>query len=463
MIKNKIITLLHRKSFSPLTQYIVRIGLSAGLAVLLILMIMMNGCTGSAEVGTKADSAVKLSSVNRLVQFSIQVPKSIPAQQRVRETFPLRNYVFFDEGSSEIPLRYVSLTKDEASKFSEEQLQEVQPLSMKGRSGRQLMVYYNILNILGDRMKKNPQTTVSLSGASEREPEYGKKMAESVKHYLVEIFGIDESRISTRGRDKPTIPSVVPSATKELALLSDEDRRVDIESSSPEMMLQVGGDNNYMMKPVQIVATSEDPVESRLVFSVTPINDELTTWSLEVADSQGIVQRFGPTMRKIILISGNKILGDRLQGDYAVTMLGTTKSGNSVTKERFIHLVRREGLKKETVRFSILFDFDKSKTISSYEKFLADVVAPLIPDSSTVAIQGYTDIIGDEEYNDSLSTQRVQDAKSILERALANSHQHDITLQTFSFGEDSRYSLFDNYFPEQRFYNRTVVIDITPD
>jgi len=148
--------------------------------------------------------------------------------------------VFFEAGSAKIPNRYITLTKGQAASFKEEQLQEVQPKSRALRSLRQMTVYYNILNILGDRMKRSPRTLISLSGASEKEPEFGKARAETIKKYLVDIFGIDGSRITTEGRDKPRIPSETPGGTKELALLRAGDRRVDIESSSPELMMQVG-------------------------------------------------------------------------------------------------------------------------------------------------------------------------------------------------------------------------------
>jgi outer membrane protein OmpA-like peptidoglycan-associated protein len=126
-------------------------------------------------------------------------------------------------------------------------------------------------------------------------------------------------------------------------------------------------------------------------------------------------------------------------------------------------LVRRVEPTKDAVRFSILFDFDQPETIDSYEKFLTEVVTPLIPDSGTVVIHGHTDIVGEEEYNDSLSSQRAQDTKNIIERAISNSGKHGITFQTFGLGENLQFAPFDNYFPEERFYNRTVIIDIVPD
>ena len=431
-----------------LRTYFLGILLSVGLIAALFFVVFMGGCKKEVE---------------REVQFSVRAPKAVPVQRRVRETFPLRNYVFFEAGSTKIPNRYVTLTKGQAASFKEEQLQEVQPKSMALRSLRQMTVYYNILNILGDRMKRSPRTIISLSGASGKGPEHGKARAETIKRYLVNVFGIESSRIATEGRDKPRIPSEVPGATKELALLRAGDRRVDIESSSSELMLQVGGGPHYMLKPVEIVAVVEDPLDSHVLFNVAGAKEMLASWSLEITDDQGKVQCYGPSTREQESISGNVILGDHSQGDYKIIMLGQTKDGKLVRKESSVHLVRRDEPKKESVRFSILFDFDQSKTVASYEKFLTEVVTPLIPDSGVVIIHGHTDIIGEEEYNDSLSSQRVQDARTIIERAISSSSKKGITFETIACGENLQFAPFDNFFPEERFYNRTVIIDIVPD
>ena len=418
---------------------------------------------GSGAVIPRVQAAEIPAVIERDVQFSVRAPKAVPVKRRVRETFPLRNYVFFEVGSIELSNRYVALTKDQATSFKEEQLQEVQPLSMTGRSLRQMTVYYNILNVVGDRMKRNPAAAILLSGASEKGPQNGKARAEAVKRYLVDIFGIEGSRITTEGRDKPRIPSEVPGATKELTLVRAEDPRVDIESNSPEMMIQVGGTSQYMLKPVQIVTVVEDPLDSQVLFTVAGAKEALASWSLEITDDQGKVQRYGPFTRNQEGISGNVILGDRSQGDYKVVMLGATKLGKSTRKDGSFQLIRREASVKEAVRFSILFEFDKSKTIASYEKFLTEIVTPLIPDNGKVIIHGHTDIVGEEDYNDNLSRERVEDARGIIERAILSSGKHGITFETFGFGENLQYAPFENQFPEERFYNRTVIIDIVPD
>jgi outer membrane protein OmpA-like peptidoglycan-associated protein len=451
VMRINIIEIIRRKPTTPLSKwtYFFGIPLSVGLAVALLFVIFMRDCREGV--------------VEREVQFSVRAPKAIPVQHRVRETFPLCNYVFFEAGSTKIPNRYITLTKGQAVSFKEEQLQAVQPKSRALRSVRQMTVYYNILNILGDRMKRSPRTLISLSGASEKEPEFGKARAETIKRYLVDVFGIDGSRITTEGRDEPRIPSETPGGTKELALLRAGDRRVDIESISPELLIQVGGGSHYMLKPVQVVTEVEDPLDSHVIFNVVGAKEALVSWSIEITDEQGKVMRYGPSTRDQESISGNTILGDRSQGNFKVVMLGQTKDGKSVRKESAVQLIRRDEPKKESMRFSILFDFDKSKTIASYEQFLKEVVTPLIPDSGIVVIHGHTDIIGEEEFNDSLSSQRVQDARTIIEHAIANSGKKGITFETFACGENLQLAPFDNFFPEERFYNRTVIIDIVPN
>ncbi len=94
------------------------------------------------------------------VKFSVISPTNIPVGRRVRETFPVRNYVFFDLGSTEIPDRYVLITKDQVKDFGEDRLEVFTPKRLSGRSDRQMTVYYNVINILGDRMIKNPSAIV---------------------------------------------------------------------------------------------------------------------------------------------------------------------------------------------------------------------------------------------------------------------------------------------------------------
>jgi len=45
---------------------------------------------------------------------------------------------------------------------------------------------------------------------------------------------------------------------------------------------------------------------------------------------------------------------------------------------------------------------------------------------------------------------------------LTKAGRKDVKFEVISFGEDTQASPFNNTFPEERFYNRTVIIDIIP-
>ena len=400
---------------------------------------------------------------DREVEFSVNSPSNLPGDRRMTEVFPLRNYVFFNEGSTEIPNRYVLLTKDQVKDFKEDQLESFAPKTLSDRSKRQMTVYYNVLNILGDRMQKNPAATITLVGSSERGNTDGLAMAESVKSYLVNTFAINASRITTKGQNKPNIPSEQPGATLELVLLRQGDRRVSIESNSPDLLMEFQSGPDAPLKPVQISALQEAPVESYVTFNNKGAGEALSTWSLQIADEQGKIQSFGPYTTEEVKIPGQAILGSRPEGDYKVKMIGQTKSGKIVEKVTPVHVTLWTPAKmEEGTRYSIIYEFNTSKAITMYEKYLTEVVTPKIPVGATVSIKGHTDIIGEEVYNQGLSLARANDAKNIIANALAKAGRTDVKLDVSGYGENENNSPFENNTPEERFYNRTVIIDIIP-
>jgi outer membrane protein OmpA-like peptidoglycan-associated protein len=326
-----------------------------------------------------------------------------------------------------------------------------------------MTAYYNVLNILGDRMGRNPSAIVRLTGASMEGKEDGMAMAESVKRYLVSVFGIDPSRINTEGRIKPRIPSEQPGGTKELDLLREGDRRVSIWSESPEILMEYQTGPNTPLKPVEIVGVQKAPLDSYVTFNAEGAKDAFSSWSVEARDEKGALQNFGPYTEERVSIPGKTILGARPEGDYKVTMVGKTKSGNTVKKETPVHMVLwTPPENEEMMRFSIIFEFNESQAISVYEKYLTDIVTPKIPKGGTVIIHGHTDIIGDEAHNLELSLARANEVRGIIESALSKAGRTDVKFEAYGFGEDQTLSPFENNFPEERFYNRCVIIDIVP-
>lgn len=426
------------------------------------------------------------------VNFYVHSPSNIPSERRVRETFPIRNYIFFDLGSTEIPDRYVLLDKSQLKEFTEENLEIFTTKFNSGRSKRQMTAYYNILNILGDRMVRNPESKITLVGSSEKGYEEGIILAESVKTYLRDIWEINSSRIAIEGRDKPKLPSEKPGADMDLDLLRQGDRRVSIESSSPEILMEFQAGPDAPLKPVTIYDVQEAPLESYVTFTVEDTSDILDFWNLEITNISGPyaesvastlgndisgnnpqadypikmggkTQYFGPYTESKVYIPGKDILGNIPEADYTIKMIGKTKTGKTITKDDQAHLVLwTPAQDDEMMRFSILYGFDSFDAIKIYEQYLTEIIIPKIPKNGLVFISGYTDVTGDSNYNEKLSQDRANDVKTILSAGLVKAGRTDVDFEVTGYGEKLEYAPFDNKLPEERFYNRTVIIDIVP-
>jgi outer membrane protein OmpA-like peptidoglycan-associated protein len=389
--------------------------------------------------------------------FTLRAPNVITESRRLNETFPMRNYLFFDAGSTDIPTRYTRISGGEAANFREEQL--LKPSVETGRndamairSRRQMEVYYQVLNVLGDRMKRNPAVSIKLVGSANGNAAQGKEMADNVKNYLVSTFGIDQSRIATEGQPMPANRSGSGSSQGEDAkMIAAENTRVTI----------VGP--NEILRPVNIQSIQEEPVENDVVFTI-PTSDDIAFWNVEITPSGGAPQTFGPYRNtNVARIDSKQLIGSAREGRFSSRISKTTKDGQATTTDpKEFRLVRADADEAQTgERYSILFEFDDSKTVQTYEQFLGQTVAPAIPNGASVIIHGHTDVIGDPEYNAKLSQRRAEETQRILTRELTKAGK-TVTFDTYGFGEDERRAAFNNTLPEQRYYNRTVVVEVVP-
>ena len=396
------------------------------------------------------------------VGLSARAPARVITKRTLHETFPLRDYVYFEDGSARIPARYATLSPAEAAAFQEERLQDSLPAELKGRSRRQLALYHHLLNILGDRLRRNPGATLTLTGLtgpSSGEPWLARARAEDVKRYLVEAFGIDAARLTVETRPEPPLPLGRP--REDLDRLRAETRRVEIRSRSPEMLVQVG--EGFMLKPVEIRGELE-PSDS--VIFAAPGASALSQWWLAIAPLDTTLgaaapRRFGPFTGERRALSGSMLLGATQAQDYTVTLEGDARNGTKVTRQAAFALRRIGDGVHRTARFAILFDIDQGRAVSSYEKFLEETVGSEIRDGSWVFVRGRTDLVGERDYNLRLSKERAEGVWKLLE-AEALRRGKGATFKPAWSGEDPAQAPYGNELPEERNYNRTVIIDILP-
>jgi outer membrane protein OmpA-like peptidoglycan-associated protein len=104
----------------------------------------------------------------------------------------------------------------------------------------------------------------------------------------------------------------------------------------------------------------------------------------------------------------------------------------------------------------VLFDFDSPALTSSNRNVIDKLVVPSIKFGSTIDIYGYTDRIGNPEYNQRLSLQRANSVRDHI-----RSKNRNVPINVYGLGNESE--IFDNDSPIGRQLSRTVqIIVITP-
>lgn len=375
--------------------------------------------------------------------------------RQLDEYFPLLNYLFFSPTSTDLPESYRRLSPTAATSFRESDLLEEGPTSgpdaVPSRAAQQLRVYDNAVNIVGARMRENPGTSISLVGA-DSDPARAQMMAEGVKSYLTSTFAIDPSRITTKGVTRAPHASGTPSTPAEdNDLISEENRRVEMLSS-----------DKALLKPVRIKTTDNDLVENDLLFKVALTGAEsLREWDLVIeGETSAYSQAYGPFYTGVARVNSSPLLASD-QDRFRAIARATTHSGNELVVEETFSIRESADRPTSATRFSILFEYDDSKSVSTYEEFLRTEVAPAIPTGSTVYVFGHTDATGRESYNRELSARRSSETGRILRDALSKLGRN-ATFDSYGFGETAFRAPFGNRSPEERYYNRTVVIEIVP-
>jgi outer membrane protein OmpA-like peptidoglycan-associated protein len=381
----------------------------------------------------------------------VRVPPSVVEARRVIEFFPLRNYVFFDQGATRIPTKYAQLDAATASTFDAATMTMAPSTGTSAsttRAQRQMAVYYNLMNVVGDRMRDNSTSTIRLVGSAPDKSE-ALAMANSVRDYLVSTYGIAASRISTEGQIRaPHASGTSATPEEDRGLVAEENRRVEILSN-----------DLALLKPVRLETMQQESFDNDIVMSVSS-SAPLSNWTARIS-GEGFNQTYGPYSSNIQRVDAKEVLQSRSTGNYTaeITMIGA--DGKSVVRSTNFQLVKKDLPQATGDRFSILFEFDESAGTAVYDQFLRNEVAPLIPANATVVVHGHTDNVGTTEHNYDLSTRRATEAQRILQDELQKQGR-SVTFDAYGFGEDESRAAFANTTPEGRYHNRTVMIEVVP-
>ncbi len=355
---------------------------------------------------------------------------------------PLLNYVFFDENSSDIPYRY-NMIKN-SNYFDIKNISKFETIS----------VYYDLLNIVGYRLKMNPNTSISLVGCNsgvgieKGNTELSRSRAETIKRYFTSVWGIDGSRIRIIARGLPEKPSTPVDQTEKIA----ENRRVEIIPDSPQILEPITiTDIKNIFNPEVIRFQADVQSEIGVEYCYININfnnnalrpieidrDVKQYFDINLIDMKNQIDFATGAMKYQLSVQDKrkkKVITDEKSVPLEVTSIKQKQSEKLADKE-----IEKYNL--------ILFDFNSGE-ITDRNLSIVNYIKSRININSKVEITGFTDITGSDEQNQFLSSVR------------AETTYRNIKFWEAKFkGVGSNVKLFDNSIPEGRFYSRTVEIII---
>lgn len=413
--------------------------------------------TITARVGVTAavDFIPDIVAANTGGQYATVLPpyKGRVIQRVVEESFPLIPYVFFNQSEQNIPNRYVLLNSTNANSFkTDEVLDMTKNDKLKGESAtnKKLAVYHQILNIYAEKMKEDSGLNVELIGSAPKSND-GEVLANRVKDYLVNIHGIDASRITVTGQEMPRIPSGSSSTPVNDRPMADiENRRVEFVFNKPVM---------YEMLDIKMV--DEYPIDNDILVSLNP-SVEFSSWNMNIVDENNKTVTYGPFFNQNERISPYEILKNKEKGSYKGYIEIVQLDGTKINDEAQFELVKEMDDTKIGERYTILFNYGQSDAIKKSESDLRTKVAPKVDSDELLVISGHTDPIGSTDVNSKIARGRADEAKAIFENEFGSSSKKD-NIISYGYGELRSSSTFDNSIPEGRMYNRNVTIDIIPE
>lgn len=391
-----------------------------------------------------------------------EVPEPIVSIQNVRVTdlAPTLNYVFFDDGKEEIPSRYQKITASGTRGFNYSIF----------NTENALEIHYSVLNIIGKRLQSEPQAKITLTGTkslhsdgdSLSEDNLAMQRAQNVANYLQNVWGISSSRIRIKSKGLPEQPSDDNTLTGQA-----ENRRVEISTSFPKIL-----------DPLETKRIERTATPPRIAFYQDIVSDTGIK-SLQITIKQGdkIIERIdGLTDERIkeqlwnipsesiTAGSSDSVLWTMDIVDFAGNTAQVTGAINVKLTESTLDVNKRDTVvDKSLERFQlILFDYSRaSSSLDNNVSALLDRVSSSVSSDAKIYLVGYTDITGDQSYNDRLSLDRASKASLLLSSKLKTLgiRSPQFTLE----GRGSRELLYDNTNAEGRFLSRTVRISIEKD
>ncbi len=400
--------------------------------------------------GQRSNSAITENflrdSVNGREASPIQVTETLASRSRY-----VLNNIFFAPNSAQLDARYQRLEADKRGQFYLEDLADLEILQ----------IYYQVLNIIGQRMNTHPKAILTLTGFADalqekNDRDLAKSRAEVVRSYLISIWGIQSQRVIVKVGSSRTLMAT----NGDEILESEEQRRVEIQcNNSPEVLEELRFE--YRIRAVEPPALRvrytlpQDNIAGKadtytLLATQLANEDEWTQKVKELfrnamvsADASGEIQaEWDLTNPKNQPVSRNQVilrLGEDVRTEIPVQLESVEdKLQNKIADERI----------DSYTLFSFAYGTNAPLSGNSDALRIIQQIKQTLKPGAIVIVRGYSDSRGNPATNLALSGQRAQSVANLIGFSGADVKGVGVT------------NLSDNRLPEGRFYNRFVQVDI---
>lgn len=411
---------------------------------------------GITGIRTKDSTAENPIVENFLTSSVVKVEETLASRSRY-----VLNNIFFAPHSTELDKKYQRLEADKRSSFYLEDLVNLDVLQ----------IYYQVLNIIGQRMNTHPKAILTLTGFADGLSEKNDKVlaklrADVIRAYFLSVWDIAPERILTK-----TGTSRIPTNTNGDELLeSEEQRRVEIQCNVPDVLEELRFE--YRIRTV-------DPPKLRITIGVdrddTTRNTNIATWKLSATQ---FVQESDWENNTQILLSENGTNTDfvpekaiewdisttpqqpRSREPIRLTLSGKQSDGTPAdtaftaipvellsVENKMQQKLRDERIDSYTL-FSFAYGTNAPLSGNAEAVRIIQQIKQTLKPGAKVIVRGYSDARGNPSVNQTLSTQRAQSVANLIGFKGADVQGVGVT------------NLNDNRLPEGRFYNRFVQVDV---
>lgn len=362
------------------------------------------------------------------------------------EFHALLPYVFFERDSAVIPARYKQLDKKSVKNFEVERLPR----------GNTIGVYHQLLNIIGQRLRRNSRATITVTGCLsqfETDTTLARRRAEAVRDYIINTWRIRANRVELAVRGLPANPSLSEVDTAEGAR---ENQRVEIYAKDLSLLAPVRLPDTATLGTAGLIrflpTTGGEPDSTK----------ELNAWSLDVTVGDSVItdakSGYGTPPKQIDFEVERRPglnLTDTVKISSKLTIRDSMDNVMEREQSKRVVIVQEEEYEEEREVIDgkyvdtytlLLFGFDQ-QDIQDFSRQATAIMQDRITPQSVVRVIGHTDRIGLPPYNKALSQRRADAAAEALGIPVKE-----------TIGRGEKDLLYDNELPEGRYYCRTVTV-----